>query len=150
MLPLTDFPERIHELDRVELVLPDRRILIALESVAMSGRYWLLNLVGIDDREKAQELKGGFLVVRKEDRVALPEGSYYHDQLLGLKVLTPGGDILGHIVDIIATGGHDQYVMKRDDTGETALIPAAKEIVISVDLKAGIIVIDPPDGLLDL
>ncbi len=150
MLPLTDFPERIHELDRVELVLPDSRILVTIESVAMSGRYWLLNLVGVDDREKALGFKGGFLVVRKEDRVALPEGSYYHDQLLGLKVLTPGGDKLGQIVNIIATGGHDQFVMKRDDTGKTALIPAARVIVISVDLKAGIIVIDPPEGLLEL
>ncbi len=78
----------------------------------------------------------------------LPEGQFYHDQLIGLQVRTTRGEYIGDVVDILTGKSNDNYIV-RGPTGEI-LIPAIEDVVQSIDLKQGIVTIEPIEGLLDL
>ena len=69
-------------------------------------------------------------------------------QLVGLEVRTTQGELLGNISEILTAPANDNYVVSRDK--EQILIPAVEDIVKSVDLDKGCVVIEPIDGLLTL
>lgn len=78
----------------------------------------------------------------------LPEGQYYHHQIIGLQVRTTRGEYIGDIIDILSGQSNDNYIV-RGATGEI-LIPAIADVVRSIDLDEGIITIEAIEGLLDL
>ncbi len=78
----------------------------------------------------------------------LPEGQYYHGQIIGLGVRTTGGKILGTIIDILAGQNNDNYVVQTDK-GEV-LIPAIEDVIKSIEPDKGYITIEAIDGLLEL
>ena len=75
----------------------------------------------------------------------LPDGSYYYFQILGLRVRTEGGEELGRVHEILATGGNDVYVV-RGPAGER-LVPALGDVVLDVDLDRGLMTVSLPEGL---
>ncbi len=77
----------------------------------------------------------------------LPEGHFYHFQLLGLQVYE-SGICLGEIVEIIESAAHDVYGVQRPD-GRRFLLPALKSIVLKVDLDKGRMEVKVPAGLLE-
>jgi 16S rRNA processing protein RimM len=78
----------------------------------------------------------------------LPEGQYYHHQIIGLQVRTTRGEIIGTITDILAGKSNDNYIIQSQN-GEI-LIPAIEDVIKSVDLNNGCIIIEAIEGLLDL
>jgi 16S rRNA processing protein RimM len=78
----------------------------------------------------------------------LPEGQYYHYQIIGLQVRTTRGEYIGEITDILSGQSNDNYIV-RGATGEI-LIPAIEDVVQSIDLDEGFITIEAIEGLLDL
>jgi len=78
----------------------------------------------------------------------LPEGQFYHDQIIGLQVRTTRGEYIGEITDILTGKSNDNYIV-RGATGEI-LIPAIEDVVQSIDLDARIVTIEPTEGLLEL
>jgi len=95
----------------------------------------------------AAQALAGTEVFLPEDALPEPEESeYYYFQLMGLAVETAEGKPVGVLRDILPTAGHDVYVVESDK-GEV-LIPAVQEIIQDIDLAAGKMVIDPPDGLI--
>jgi 16S rRNA processing protein RimM len=78
----------------------------------------------------------------------LPEGQYYHHQIIGLRVRTSRGEYIGDIVDILTGKSNDNYIV-QSPRGEI-LIPAIEDVVRSIDLDKGSITIDPIEGLLNL
>ena len=83
-----------------------------------------------------------------EDLWPLPDGSYYHFQIVGLTVFTVDGVPLGEVVDILETGSNDVYVI-RDDEGKEHLLPALKDVVKDIDLEKGLMLVQPLPGLLE-
>lgn len=77
------------------------------------------------------------------------EDGYLYDEIIGLSVVTTGGEIIGIIDSIIKTGANDVYFVKKPDES-LVLIPAIKQVIIEIDVKAGRMVIDPMPGLLEL
>lgn len=138
----SDFPERF----RAGAVLLDEegRRHIIRGCAPHKGRL-LLTLEGIEDRAAADKLRGQRLYIRPEDSPALPEGSYYHYQLLGLTVYQQG-EVLGRVTDVLSYTANDIYVLERTGGGQT-LIPALKSVVLSIDLNAGRMEVDLPEGL---
>jgi 16S rRNA processing protein RimM len=143
VIPFTDIPDRYATLTEVLVKTAQgaqlRRVLAAK---AIAQGLWLLRLEGVGDRTAAEALRGAALMVREADLPALPEDVYYIHQIIGLRVLTTGGRDLGPVTDVIETGANDVYVTAQ------ALIPAIAEVVKTVDLAAGTIVIEPMPGLL--
>jgi 16S rRNA processing protein RimM len=114
-----------------------------------SGRL-LIAFVGVDDRTAAEALRGVELVVDTEDLPALDDPDEYYDhQLVGLTATRPDGTALGRVSDVIH-GPAGALLAVRGESGSETLIPFVAAIVPSVDLVAGRLTVDPPEGLLDL
>ena len=140
--PQTDFPQRFRRGAR--FLVGEREY--TCRAVTYSSRSLVLALDGVDSPEAAEALRGALLEVPTADAHPLPEGTYYHYQLIGLEVRTAEGDDLGRVVEVLATGGTDVYVV-RGPRGE-ALLPATSEVVAAIDLEAGRMTVTPLPGML--
>jgi 16S rRNA processing protein RimM len=108
----------------------------------------LVKFSGVDRLEEAKRCVGSVLYVAERDLDALAAGEYYHFQVIGLEVFDTRGARIGVIARTWATPGGELYVV----TGplKEYLIPAVKEIIEKIDFAANKMVINPPEGLLDL
>ena len=86
--------------------------------------------------------------IEPHQNTPLSEGHYYHDQIIGLRVKTTSGQLIGTVSAILTGQSNDNYVV-RSDKGEI-LIPAIVDVVQSIDPDAGFITIEPITGLLEL
>jgi len=114
-----------------------------------SGRL-LVVFDGVADRTAAEALRGTLLVADSTTSPAVDEDDEYWDhQLLGLSAVTVAGVRLGLVDDVLHPPGSDVLVVRGDDGGEI-LVPFVRAIVPEVDLAGGRVVVDPPEGLLEL
>jgi len=114
-----------------------------VEAVRNGAGTLVLKLIGVDDRDLADDLRGKYLEIETAEVQPLPEGSYYHWQLLGLEVFDIAGTRLGEITDIIDNPANDIYLLSAED--RQVLVPAVSEVVRSIDLAAGRMVVDLPE-----
>jgi 16S rRNA processing protein RimM len=105
----------------------------------------LLKLDVVATRNDAEALRGAIVSIRLEDLPRLPQGEYYSHQLVGLRVQREGGEPIGILAEVLATGSNDVYVVKTA-TGEL-LLPALESVVRSVNLDEGVMIVVVPDGL---
>ena len=98
-----------------------------------------LGLRGIPDRNAAELFRGKELSVPFEERMPLPEGSYYVAELLGCTIVDNEGEIIGELVDVTQTAT-EFYTAKKGD--KTVLFPVPAGVVLSVDLAARKIIVD--------
>lgn len=103
---------------------------------------------GIDTIDDAEALAGHELRVPADRLAVLPTGTFYRHDLVGCRVVTTGGAEVGVVTDVEGTLGGSRLVIEGQ-SGEV-LVPFATEICPEVDPAAKRIVIDPPDGLVDL
>ncbi len=73
---------------------------------------------------------------------------FYDFEVLGLRVVARDGTEVGEVAGILETGGPVLLVVRRGE--REVYVPFAEGILVKVDPDAGEIVIDPPDGLLEL
>ena len=137
--PLTDDPARF----RSGLSVRAGSVIRQVEKVRGGTPTLVLKFVGVDDRNLAERLRGQYLEVDVSEANRLPEGSYYHWQLVGLQVFDPAGRSLGRLTDVLNYPANDIYVVS-DGTDEV-LVPALAQVVRSVDLEAGRMVVDLPE-----
>jgi 16S rRNA processing protein RimM len=145
---LTESPDRFGLLNRVFVGLEDEEpVAWGLESYRLHKGRVLLKLAGCNDRTAAEAFRWQLVQVLREEALPLAEGEYYEYQILGLRVRTAANEYMGEVVEIIDTGAHDVYVI-RDADGREILIPAIEDVIRNIDLEAGWLVIEPPEGLL--
>lgn len=146
---LTDSPGRFDNLESVVVPRTEGDLLhLRIAGVRHGAPFVYLTFVGLSNIAQVTHLRGVLLQVPVSERVSLPEGRYFHSELLGLEVCTVKGVSLGRISNIIETGSRDVLVVS-DGQGEF-LIPAHPKFVMEVDLARKRMVIDPVEGLLDL
>jgi 16S rRNA processing protein RimM len=147
---LTDFPERFEALEQVIGVTPtgDRKVL-EIEDCWLQNDRIVFKFVGYDTIEAGQELVGYDFCVPEIDRVALEEDEYYDFELEGCVVSKVSGETVGTVSSILKTGGTEILVIKTSDEKDV-LVPLAESMVVKIDTAAKTIVIDPPEGLLEL
>lgn len=114
-------------------------------SVRAGRRQVILKFRGLDSLAGARGLVGEWMTVPRESAPALPEGGYFHFQLLGLQVFTKEGERLGRVCEVLETGSNDVYVVS--DGGGELLLPALADVIRKIDLAQGVMVVDLPDGL---
>lgn len=145
VLPVTDFPERLLRLRKVMLVPPaGRPRSVAVEKAEPAGRFVVMKLTGVDTTEQARALRGATIEVPVADAVPLPAGQFYIFEIVGLRARTPGGEVLGEVVDVLRTGSNDVYVV-RSSGGTETLLPAVEGVIERIDLAAGEMVVRPPE-----
>lgn len=146
---LTDFPERFEDLDEVVLVSPGgEQKTGSIEDFWFQKDRVVLKLGGYDDVDTAKELIGYEFAVPESDRVELEEDEFYDWELEGCTVKV-GDESIGQVRSVLRTGGAEILVV-GDESGKELLVPLAAAIVVKIDPAAKTIVVDPPEGLLDL
>jgi 16S rRNA processing protein RimM len=114
-----------------------------------SGRL-LVRLAGIGDRDAADALRGTLFLVDSADLPPIAEPDEFYDhQLEGLRVHTVSGAEIGTVAEVLHTAASELLSVKTD-SGREVLVPFVSAIVTSVSLADRTIVIDPPEGLLEL
>ncbi len=139
---VTDFPQRF---------APHSILFIDRQPVTVDSTEWhkgkaIIKFSTIDNIEGAQALRGKPVEIPRNQVYPLPEGQYYHFQLIGLEVWTTDGEFLGNITDILAAESNDNYVVRGAE--REILIPAIDDVVKSIDLDKGLVVIKAIRGLL--
>lgn len=110
----------------------------------------MLTLVGIGDKDAAEELRGVELTVDSDDVAAPDDPEEFRDHdLVGLAVVDESGTAIGTVARVDHPPAHDMLVVDRPGA-KPALIPFIQAMVPTVDVAAGRIVVSLPDGLLDL
>lgn len=107
----------------------------------------LLRLQGINSAEAAEELRNADIWI-PAGSIPREEGEYFWHELIGLRVFQDTGGYIGDISRIIPAGGNDIYVVGRG--GNETFIPATTEAVKEINIKQGIMVITPMEGLLEV
>ncbi len=99
----------------------------------------------VNDRTHAESLRGALLTIPLADLEPLPEGTFYHFEIVDADVWTETGQFLGRVKEILQTGAHDVYVVVQGD--REVLVPAVADIVLEVSVEESKIVVRLPDGL---
>jgi 16S rRNA processing protein RimM len=102
-------------------------------------------LTGVDTRNEAEKLVGSFLFVSAGERVPLASGSYFVDQIIGLRVVSDDGTVVGVVKQVLKLPAQDVYVVEK--RGEEIMIPAVREFVLRIDLQEGVMVVKLIEGL---
>lgn len=143
--PHTDFPDRLLDLKSVTLRAANgTERQYPVKASRFHKNVILMQLEGVPTMNDADVLRGMEIVVAPEDRVALPdEDVFYVDDLVGMKVVTDEGQELGTIRQVLRYPANDVYEVGN------LLIPAIRDVIVGVDLDAGVVTIHPIPGLLD-
>jgi len=152
---LTDFPERFATLRRAWVQRQDEKP----RPVEIAKAWWhqqrlILHFAEISSISDAEQLRGWALVIPLRERLSLGENRYYVSDLIGCEVIERGGRSLGHVSGVEPTGGVDLLRIDLSSPGgrqtDELTVPFAREICPEIDVQARRIVIDPPEGLLEL
>ena len=138
---MTDFPDRF---------CPEEEVYIDGSPLTIERCRWhkgraIVKLATIDSIETAEKIRGQFVEVPREQLRSLSEDEYYQFEIVGLEVWTTEGQFIGRVSRIIPTGSNDVYLVSWE--GREVLVPAIEDVVKSVDVSGGRIVIE---GIKDL
>lgn len=109
----------------------------------------LLTFKGVEDRDQAENLRGMEIFVREADLPESGDDEVYMYELEGMSVELEDGTVVGTISNFILAPGQETWVISSTE-GKEILFPAVEEFVLSVDLDAEKVVVEPPEGLLDI
>jgi 16S rRNA processing protein RimM len=119
-----------------------------LEAISPHKHQFLIKLRNLKNIDDAAPYVGATLAVSESSLQALEPSEYYHYQVIGFEVFDTKGERIGKITSMMMTPGGALYAVQGEN--KEHLIPAVKEIIERVDFTADKMIIDPPDGLLDL
>ncbi len=129
-----------------KLTLDDGREL-TIRSSRWHNQILLLAFDGVADRNQIEELRDQ-LISSDVDLGLLAPGEYHFQQLIGCEVFQQSGDLIGIVDEILKSPGQDLLSVSR--AAGRVLIPMVKQIIIEIDVLAKKIIVNPPEGLLDV
>ena len=146
---LTDFPERFARLGRVYVKRADGRLLLLdLENSRMHKGRVALKFAGCDTVSGAEELRDARVLISRDQLVELPEDTYYDFDLIGCEVVATEGRHLGRVEEVQHYGAAPLLVVRGG--ARELLIPFVLSICVEISIERKKIVVNPPEGLLDL
>lgn len=136
ILPLTDFPERIGEYRHITLRWRDgKEEAHEITASRPHKNVILVKLKGFQDINQVERLRDTEVWVPAEELAPLPEGHFYVHEILGMRVVTPEGEVIGPVTEVIRAPANDVYVAGG------LLIPATRDAVERIDPAAREIVV---------
>jgi len=149
-MPMTDDPRRFDLLERVFWGGEDAPTeSLMVEQVQYAGKFVILRFKDISSCEQAERFRNGYLQIPRDEALALPEGTHYYFELMGLKVYTDKDLYIGTVSDVQSFPANDLFVI-HDDNGKEFLVPDVPTFIREIDLEAKKMVITPIEGLLDV
>jgi 16S rRNA processing protein RimM len=122
---------------------------LRVAAAAVHGARIRLRFEGIEDADSARELAGGDLWVAQEQAVPPPEDFFYSHRLEGWRCEDTDGRALGRVSKLERTAGRAMLSIEAGGR-EPVSVPFTRPIVVSIDAEKERIVLDPPEGLMDL
>jgi len=147
----TDDPARFEELGVVYVGASPRRVTrhhvgSVRYQESKRGTTVILGLEDIGTRSDAEGITKMKVFAREED-LELGEHEFFLHELVGLDVVTEGGETLGTVANYMEMPAQDVFVVRRPD-GEDAMIPAVEDFILDVDLEGQRVTVEPIDGLI--
>jgi 16S rRNA processing protein RimM len=146
VLPVTDFPDHLLGLTHVAVVQGEVVRQVQVQRAEAAGRFVVMKLSGVETPEAAEALRGATLRIPPGEARPLPPGQHYVFQIVGLRVSTVDGRVLGRVADVLRTGSNDVYVV-RPECGPEVLLPAVEGVVQRIDVEAGEMIVIPPEWM---
>jgi 16S rRNA processing protein RimM len=147
--PETDFPEeRFKPGSIVHVRKGNATEPLAIENVRFHRGRPILGFAGVDTIDEAEALAGTELRIHADALQTLPAGSFYRHDLVGCIVEAPGGELIGRVTRVEGDSAGSRLVV--EGKAGDILIPIAEAICVNIDIERRKIVIEPPEGLLDL
>jgi len=129
---ITDFPERLKVGSQVFVgadYRPER-----IRTIRPHAKGLLISFEAYQSPESVGLLRNQFVFTSSKDLPPLPEGEYYHHQLIGMRVLSDQSQELGYLAEILSTPANDVYLIRHSD-GTELLLPAIESVILKVDLN---------------
>lgn len=149
VFPTTDDPKRYLDLEEVILDTGKEKMKMEIEKVRFYKNMVILKFRGIDDINEVLPYRQKSLYVTREQALPLKEDEYFIADLIGLAAVSDEGEDLGEVSDVIQSAANDIYVIKKKGMPEL-LVPAIKDCIKKVDVKAGSMEIHLLPGLREL
>ncbi len=118
----------------------------ALTLIGESRGALIARIEGVDDRDAAERLRGVRLHVPRQALPTPEPDSYYHADLIGLRVVDKAGQAVGTVRAVLDLPGGAVIEIAKNDAGEL-LLTFTDATVPTVDVEAGVMVIDPPEEI---
>lgn len=145
MTVITNLPEVIEVGETV--FAGEKSVPLTVRSLRWQNADMLIAFEEYATREEVGVLRNQMLYMKEEAFPPLPEGEFYHHQLIDLQVITDQGQHLGTLVEILETGANDVYVV-REKGGKDLLLPATEEVILDVDFQEGVMLVHLLPGLI--
>ena len=151
----TDFPDlRFRPGNALHVVDGGRLRTLEIAAARFHAGRPVLTLAGVGTMDEAEALAGRELRVPETELPGLPPGSFYHHALAGCTVRTVDGADIGTVAEVAGSAGAHRLLVRRTGDADGAAgeidVPLAESICVEVDPDRRVIVVDPPEGLLDL
>ena len=149
IVKVNPFTDDISQFEKLKSILVDKKgklLEMQIEEVKYSKNQILLKLKGVDTIEEAEKYRNCYLKLPREKAKKLPPNTYFIADLIGLKVYTDEGNLLGILEDIYNSGASDIYVVK-DELGKQILLPAIKDVIKQIDLEEEKVIVHLIKGL---
>ncbi|GAJ25297.1 16S rRNA processing protein RimM [Liquorilactobacillus sucicola DSM 21376 = JCM 15457] len=148
----TDFADERFKKGKILYIPRDgdkKPVALKIKNARSFKQFQLLIFEGMEDINLIEKYKGCKLMVSEQEQKPLAGEAYYHHQIVGLRVITNSGEMLGTIKEILTLGANDVWVVKRSGKKDL-LLPAIKDVIKRVDIEAGTVNVELLDGLDDL
>ena len=122
---------------------------LEIDKVKYFKELVILKFKEFDNINDVIKFKNSYLYISEEDKVQLPEGSYFIFDIVGCTVYNTEGQKIGTVTEVIQSASNDIYVVKDKIKNRSYLIPAVREFVIEVDIAAKKIIIDTIEGMIE-
>ena len=142
----TDFPERL-KLDS-EVFIGDSHSRMLIAGTRFHNEGLIIKFKDLDTPEEAGRYRNQSVYVKTAERPPLPEGQYYHHELIGFSVLNEKDELIGTLTEIMETGANDVYVVRQPEGGEI-LLPVISSVILAVEIASRQIRVRLIPGLLD-
>ncbi|WP_265460140.1 ribosome maturation factor RimM [Enterococcus sp. HY326] len=146
----TDFPEKRYQKGAVLTLFQEKKapLELTVKSHRKHKNFDILSFEGHPTINDVEKYRDGILKVAATDMGELEDNEFYYHEIIGLKVVDGQGQEIGKIKEILSPGANDVWVVQRPKKKD-ALIPYIESVVKKVDLAAGEVEVDIPEGLLD-
>ena len=147
VFPTTDEPEMFRSWKTLILSTAKEQKTLTLQNARPFKNMMILAFREISDRNAAEGLRQAELYITREQAKPCEENENFIVDLIGLKVIDEQGQELGTCTDVFQTGANDVYEVEMTD-GNQILLPAIPSCILKVDVKAGLMTVRIPEGLM--
>lgn len=127
-----------------QLYIGEHRTPVTIASIRPTDKLWLIAFAGFTTNESVEIFRNQIVYGKKDQLPPLPNGRFYHHEVIGMQVEDEQHINLGVVIEILVTGANDVYVVKTLG-GSEMLVPAVRSVILKMDRETRMITIRPQE-----